>query len=159
METSSFWVSETGRSMSTKKSWKTRMPWLVEPRPPFLPLAEAVMRQVVMLSATVSFSSASPFLSVIKDGSNNSVSGKNSRTRTLRFLGAAGPEAPVMVAVDSRASSIFIAGSAAAIGGGAAALAARAIGRRPPPPPKPPIGAASMATSASSSSTPPGWAW
>ncbi len=78
---SSPWVSETGRSMSTKKSWKTRMPRVAEPSRPSWVEARAVSRQVVMLSAMGISSDTKPPSSVRTSGAQYRVSGKYWRSR------------------------------------------------------------------------------
>ncbi len=54
--------------MSTKKSWKTRMPCVVKPSRPSWDEASAVSRQVVMLSAMGISSETKPFSSVTTSG-------------------------------------------------------------------------------------------
>ncbi len=68
METRSPWVSVTGRSRSTKKSWKTFRLDVPLPSAPCVVEAIMAMRQVVMESASGMAMLAMPFPSVMISG-------------------------------------------------------------------------------------------
>jgi hypothetical protein len=68
MDTRSPWVSVTGRSRSTKKSWKTFRLDTALPSAPCVVEATIAIRQVVMESASGMAMLAAPFWSVTISG-------------------------------------------------------------------------------------------